>query len=222
MYFQGGDTDMTAIKSKAGKTKAKAIPPPNDLRIPEQAGKSEARALAEVAINPVATAMAVAQRFNKGTFGDLSLTETFDVLGEQVAAFEKGDHTHQRALLIGQSVALNAIFAELARRAALNMGEYINASERYMRLALKAQAQSRATVETLDRLARGGEQVIRHVHVDNRGGQAVIAETVNTGGQENGKFDGQPYAIEGCAASLGQPLRSEDAQREAMPLASNA
>jgi hypothetical protein len=31
----------------------------------------------------------------------------------------------------------------------LNLGEYINAAERYMRLALKAQAQCRATIETL-------------------------------------------------------------------------
>jgi hypothetical protein len=37
----------------------------------------------------------------------------------------------------------------LARRAALNMGEYINAAETYMRLALKAQSQCRATIETL-------------------------------------------------------------------------
>lgn len=37
-------------------------------------------------------------------------------------------------------------------------------------------------MEALSRMRRGGEQVVlRHVHVDNRGGQAVIAETVNTG-----------------------------------------
>jgi hypothetical protein len=44
---------------------------------------------------------------------------------------------------------LNAIFSELARRAALNMGDYIEASEKYMKLALRAQAQCRATIETL-------------------------------------------------------------------------
>ena len=31
----------------------------------------------------------------------------------------------------------------------MNMGEYINAAERYLRLALKAQSQCRATLETL-------------------------------------------------------------------------
>lgn len=36
-------------------------------------------------------------------------------------------------------------------------------------------------MEALGKLRRGGEQVVRHVHV-NDGGQAVIAGTVNTGG----------------------------------------
>lgn len=48
-----------------------------------------------------------------------------------------------------QAHTLDAIFNELARRAALNMGEYINATDRYLRLALKAQNQCRATLETL-------------------------------------------------------------------------
>ncbi len=41
------------------------------------------------------------------------------------------------------------MFLELARRSGANMGEYIQAAEAYMRLALKAQAQCRATLETL-------------------------------------------------------------------------
>jgi hypothetical protein len=36
-------------------------------------------------------------------------------------------------------------------------------------------------LDTLNRLRRGGEQVVKHVHV-NEGGRAVIAGTVNTGG----------------------------------------
>jgi hypothetical protein len=87
---------------------------------------------------------------------------------------------------------------------------------------MKAQAQSRATIETIDRLVRGGEQVVRHIHVDNRGGQAVIAETVNTGVQENGKPVEQPYAIESSPALCGQPLRSAHPEREAVPVARDA
>ena len=53
------------------------------------------------------------------------------------------------ATLTAQAATLDAIFNELARRAALNLGEYINAAEIYLRQALKAQAQCRATLETL-------------------------------------------------------------------------
>lgn len=42
----------------------------------------------------------------------------------------------------------------------------------------------RATLEALAKLDQPREQTVRHVHVDNRGGQAVIAETVQTGGGE--------------------------------------
>ena len=63
-----------------------------------------------------------------------------------------------------------------------------------MRLALKAQAQSRATIEALERLAHGREQTVKHVHVDNRGGQAVIADSVQAGGQGNRKNDEQSHA----------------------------
>jgi len=40
-------------------------------------------------------------------------------------------------------MALDSFFTKMALRAALNMGEYLNAAETYMRLALKAQSQCR-------------------------------------------------------------------------------
>ena len=56
-----------------------------------------------------------------------------------------------RDLVIDQLAAdeVNLIFTELSRRAALNLGEYPDAADRYLRLALKAQNQCRATLETL-------------------------------------------------------------------------
>jgi hypothetical protein len=51
---------------------------------------------------------------------------------------QSGDLSAVEATLTAQAAALNAIFSELARRAALNMGEYLPATETYLRLALKA------------------------------------------------------------------------------------
>lgn len=87
--------------------------------------------------------------FGQGTFGELSLTDCVMVLKDTAKGLNNGDLSSAVTMLASQAVALNALFGELGRRAALNMGEHIDASERYMRLALKAQGQCRATLETL-------------------------------------------------------------------------
>jgi hypothetical protein len=68
---------------------------------------------------------------------------------ERVSKVQTGDLSEIEETLIAQTVTLNAIFNTMARRAALNMGAHLQATETYMRMALKAQAQSRATMETL-------------------------------------------------------------------------
>ena len=47
------------------------------------------------------------------------------------------------------------------------MGEYIEASERYMRLALKAQAQCRATIETLAAIKNPPVVIARQANISN-------------------------------------------------------
>ncbi|WP_181008502.1 hypothetical protein [Sphingomonas montanisoli] len=81
-------------------------------------------------------------------------------------------------------------------------------------LATKLSRSFTAQLEALGRHRRGGEQVVRHVHVDNRGGQAIIAETVNTGGRQGGNLEGQPFGPDaGSTALLGS-----DAAWDGMPI----
>ena len=80
---------------------------------------------------------------------NLGLKEMVLELNSQVEAVQHGDKRQLESLLLSQATTLNAIFAELARRAALNMNTNIPATEAYMRMALRAQNQSRATLETL-------------------------------------------------------------------------
>jgi hypothetical protein len=70
-------------------------------------------------------------------------------LAEQCRMTSNGDMRRAEAMLISQAHALNALFCTLTHRAAQNMGEYLNAADTYMRLALRAQSQCRATLETL-------------------------------------------------------------------------
>lgn len=155
----------------------------------------DAKALASLALDPVACATMTASLFVQGTFGYQSDAAMFNAVGDQVAACRDGDLTDMKELLVSQAISLNAVFIELSRRSALNLGQHLDAVERYMRLALKAQSQSRATIEALDRLTNGREQTVRHVHVDNRGGQAILAENLHVGGPKNEKADEQPHAI---------------------------
>lgn len=106
-----------------------------------------------------------------------------------------GDPQATSALLMAQAVTLDNIFTEYARIALVNIASHMDASERYMRLALKAQANSRSTLEALAKLHQPREQTVRHVHV-NEGGQAVIADQFHhhAGGKENGQTADQPHA----------------------------
>jgi hypothetical protein len=134
-------------------------------------------------------------------------------IGDQAVA---GDLAFASRMLAAQAVTLDTMFTELARRAALNMSEYINAAERYGRLALKAQANSRATLEALAKLHQPREQTVRHVHV-NQGGQAIVAEQFHhhTGGGQNVESAEQSHATGGAGASPALP--GADAIGDIMP-----
>lgn len=60
--------------------------------------------------------------------------------------------------------------------------EFMEHAAPYSNMANKAMRSFALHAEVLAKLRRGGEQVVKHIHV-NQGGQAVIAGTVNTGGR---------------------------------------
>jgi hypothetical protein len=190
------------------------------LEIPAEKGKSESRQMSEVVMRPMARngfiTGSLGSKHFAGTKPDL--TDTVEIMVDACKKVRANDLSDQRDILTSQAMALDAIFTAMVLRSENNLKDYFDASQRFMRMAMKAQAQCRTTIEALDRLARGGEQVIKHVHVDNRGGQAVIADTVQTGGQ-NAEIKEQPHAISEQGIPDPQPVRSKDAKRETVPIA---
>ena len=81
--------------------------------------------------------------------GEVDLSELITDLQKKAESIQDGNMKPVEAMLYGQAMALQTIFTNLARRSAMNAGEYIDAADKYMRLALKAQSQCRATLETL-------------------------------------------------------------------------
>lgn len=123
--------------------------PSNTLKIPSTSGVDRAALLAQSALRPNVRAAVTALSYSKPQFGDLDLTALLEELSAQTNAVQSGNMRGVEEMLIAQAHTLQALFHELARRAGLNMGEYLQAAETYLRLALKAQSQCRATIETL-------------------------------------------------------------------------
>ena len=74
-------------------------------------------------------------------------------LREQIAEVHKGNLQRPEAMLVTQAHTLDALFATLVRRSHANSNEgYLEAADRYMRLALRAQAQAQV-VRTIEALA---------------------------------------------------------------------
>jgi len=97
------------------------------------------------------------------------------------AIAELGDNTKIINMLYSQAVTLDAMFVELARRAAGGFSEsqYFEAAKMFAQLALKAQNQSRATLQTLGEILNPKSITI------TRNLQANVAnqQIVNNGGQ---------------------------------------
>lgn len=126
----------------AEKTKKKVVV----TKVPILSDKEKARAVADVTLRPSVNAAAVITEYGK-TFGEQSTGDLIDALLVSIEEVSAGDMGRCEAMLMGQAYALQSIFMSLSRRA--NNQEYMKNYEIYLRLALKAQGQCRATLETL-------------------------------------------------------------------------
>lgn len=95
---------------------------------------------------PEVTAAAVIQEFHNV----IDVNALVNEIREQVAEVHRGDMKRPEAMLTAQAHALDLLFCALARRSHANSNSgYLDAAEKYLRLALKAQSQCRTTLETL-------------------------------------------------------------------------
>lgn len=102
------------------------------------------------------------------------------------------------AALAVQMAATHDLSMEMIRRA--KAASQLDHMREYGNLATKLNRTFVAQMKALSDHRRGGEQVVRHVHV-YEGGQAVVAETVNVGGQR-ATIANPPHAL--IPAMLGQ------------------
>jgi hypothetical protein len=123
---------------------------PDDVVLPQRL-ESKTRGYARAMMHPSVTAAPTVHQVmlrQLGSASEFGIGGLVEELADQCAEVSKGNLQRPEALLVAQSATLDAIFQDLTQQAFNHIGQ-IDLFERLLRLALRAQSQSRATVETL-------------------------------------------------------------------------
>lgn len=172
------------------------------IRTPDQTPE---QAVAAVALNPAVNAATVVDTYQKNIMGDdLDTDALVATLRASMDRSAAGDTSGLEAMLIGQATALQTIFVSLAKRA--HHQQYQQHLEAFLGLALKAQSQSRATIQAVidlkyprqatfvkqANIAHGPQQVNNGQHtggdhvraLENQSEQNELLEGVTYGGAQ--------------------------------------
>jgi len=139
-------------------------------QLPDADKPDEARALADLALQPGVNGAVVVSEYVK-VLGELHLGSLVLSLNEGVAAVNAGDMSGAEAMLYTQAQALQSMFMHFSRRALKQ--EYQKNLESFLRMALKAQNQCRMTLETLAMLKNPPVVIAKQANINNGGQQQV-------------------------------------------------
>lgn len=190
-----------------------AAPPTSNRNVMQVAGDpaKKERLLADLTSEGLYTNAVLMKTFSVNIAGEIGITEAVHSLRASLADVNRGDLRAVETMLLGQAAALNAMFAELARRAGANMGQYMDPTEKYMRLALKAQGQCRATLETLAAIKNPPLVFARQANINNGGQQQVnngVASEQSGTSPNDQPATAQPRPSEGAGSTpaLGEAI----------------
>lgn len=199
-----------------------AAKPSHHLSVPDQPGKSRAELLAEASLSPLIRNASIARAFTDDLFaGDpTSVEHAVAIIARKCAEVRAGNFDDLTDVLTAQIATLDSLFTSCVQRAAKNIGHHPEAVDRYMGLALKAQANCRITAETIARMKRDGRQTVKVIHV-HEGGQAVVADTINQGAKRRGaSAENDRQVHEQTADAVIAALPGPDPARDGVPLPS--
>ena len=135
-----------ASKPKTWKKTTQLAPTTQTGRVAKRVDKMTGQERAQITVlRPAINSGLVAGSF--GPLGEIDVEEYAQCVEGEIARDDSIKATER--MLLSQAHALDALFAKLAQRSALNMGEYMGAAEIYLKLAMRAQNQCRMTLETL-------------------------------------------------------------------------
>ena len=118
------------------------------LVLTQKPNQSKDEAIAEKLLKPSSLSSALIESFKENVQGEsIDFVLALGILEKEVLKVQGGDLTKIEEMLLSQAVALEMMFTSLARTAKAQ--EQLLQYETHMRFALKAQNQSRATLQAL-------------------------------------------------------------------------
>jgi hypothetical protein len=188
---------------------------------PDEAG----RAFASILTSPEFAAHRIINIVqSKPLAEDIDVPGMLAVLRDQAAAANRGDMAHAEAMLMNQATALQSLFVRLTERG-MDQSHMPNL-EGLMRLALRAQNQCRATLETLSAIknppviyARQVNQTTGPQQINNSPSQARRLEDEQSKQARTGALlpDCRTSAVDGAAGAaletLGEIDRADNPRR---------
>jgi hypothetical protein len=142
-----------------------------ELRIrKDQTRVEQAREYARLMVSPELAAYRVlSSTDSKGSmvqmWNGIDVPSLTDVLRDQAAAVNRGELNHIEAMLMNQATAMQNLFARLAERGM--SCDHAPAFEANLRIALRAQSQCRATLETLAAIKNPPVLFARQANISN-------------------------------------------------------
>ncbi len=164
----GGLSDEKYLKTLMLK-KAKREKPPQSIRISSKDGGTKESRVARYALMPeVNTALNVYETI-KGEFcvETVEIYELIDELNHQTELVKQKDLSRAESMLAAQAHTLDQLFNKLMHLGVANMGEYLNATETFIKLAMRAQSQCRSTWEAISDIQNPPVQYVKQLNMAN-------------------------------------------------------
>ena len=126
---------------------SKAKPNAKQIETAKQIEQNDNERYAKISLTASTMSAVLTDAFTKKLFPSSEIVDVANVLSKKISDIQDGDIKPIEAMLIAQAQALQTMFVSLGREA---VGKtQLNQYTAFMNLALKAQSQSRATIQAL-------------------------------------------------------------------------
>jgi hypothetical protein len=194
------------------------------LKLTRKPNQSKDEAIAEKFLQPSSLSASVIDAFKSNVQGDgIDFPLAINILEQEVEKLKCGDLTKVEEMLLSQAVALEMMFVSMARRAKAQ--EQLLQFETHMRFALKAQNQSRATLQTLIQLKQPSQTTFvrqaniaqGHQQVNNLNGKNINPQNEllkDSYAQLDAGTTPTPTGIDTTLEAMGKVHRCENRRRQ--------